>query len=82
MFRLKYCSEQAERKSVFRSDNVPGFLHNLYLERRMEDGGKQGDLQQKDGGQAVNEIPPPGLMAESIHADDAADASADNGNDK
>lgn len=43
----------------------------------MKDGKNKGYLQNKNSRHAVNEIPMPCFMAESIHADDAADASAD-----
>lgn len=48
----------------------------------MQDGEEKGYLQNKDSRHAIDEIPVPCLMAEDMHADDAADASADNGNNE
>lgn len=53
-------------------------LHYLYLNRRIEDGNEKGYLQNKDSRHTINKIPMPRFMAESMHTDDTADASANN----
>lgn len=57
-------------------------LHDLDLHRGMEDGINKGYLKDENSRHAINKVPMPCFMAERIHADDAADASADDRNNE